>query len=79
MKWIGRILKWIGGATVLLVCLLVYAALTVEETLPERMVVEIDLRGGVTEYSGDHPLDVLRGDRTSLIEMVEAIQSAGWD
>ena len=79
MSWIRKILTWIGGLTVLLVSLLVYAAATVEDSLPERMVVEIDLRAGMTEYTGDHPLALVKGDRPSLVEVTQALRRAAND
>ena len=79
-RWIGRILKWIGACTLILVALLVYAVLISDEHLPEAMVLEVDFRRGVVERIPDHPLALLRGrSRLSVREQVLALFRAESD
>ena len=79
-RWIGRILKWIGACTLILVALLVYVVLTSDEHLPEAMVLEVDFRRGVVERIPDHPLAMLRGrSRLSVREQVLALSRAESD
>ena len=79
-RWIGRILKWIGACTLILVALLVYVVLTSDEHLPEAMVLEVDFRRGVVEHIPDHPLALLRGrSRLSVREQVLALSRAASD
>ncbi len=80
MSLIGRILKWIGTLTVLLVLLLIYVVLTFDDKLPERMVLEVDFRREIVEHTGDHPLALLRGSqRLDLREQLLTISRAGSD
>jgi protease IV len=79
MRFIGKVLKWIGAITVVCVLLLVYAVWSFEEDLPETMILEVDFRKGAVEYVGDHPLASLRGDHLTVREQVAAITRAGLD
>ena len=70
-RWVGRIFKWIGVCTVLVVGLVFYVILKSDEKLPEAMVIEVDFRRGVVEHISDHPLAVLKGSsRLSVREQV---------
>lgn len=79
-RWLGRILMFIGAGTVALFVLLVIVALRADEPLPDRMALEVDLRKGLTEHTGDHPIAMLRSRRRLTVrELVTTIERAAGD
>lgn len=77
---VGRILKWIGALTVAFILLIVVLAVSIHESLPEKMVLQVDFRDGTTEYIGDHPLALIqKGNRLDIRRQVETILKAAAD
>ena len=79
-RFIGKIFKWIGAVTVLLITLVIFVALNSGRDLPEKMVLEVDFRKGVVEHIPDHPLAELLGShRLSVREKTMTLLGAASD
>lgn len=62
-RFIGKIFKWVGAITVLLITVAIFVALKSSRDLPEKMILEVDFRKGAVEHIPDHPLAELRGSQ----------------
>ena len=79
MRLIRRILTWIGALTVAALLLIIYAAASFDEQLPDRMILEVDFRKVPVEDSGDEALSILRGETLTIREQVMSIARAAED
>jgi protease IV len=80
-RWIVRTLAVVGGAVVVGFLILALAALlTGGERVPSRAVLELDLERGLVEYVPDDPLaQAIHGRRTTVLDVVEALERASGD
>lgn len=80
LRFAGHILKWIGGITCVIIILILFVVFKSDESLPDRMILEIDLRSGIAEHASGHPLAELWGKKTlDIKDYVLALERSALD
>ena len=79
-KFLGRTLMLIGAWVVVMAIVGAIATLMSTESLPERIVLEIDFEREFAEYVPDDPLASVLMERTASVrDIVDALQQAAND